>query len=172
MVRGGSTNIGVGGCRASHIGGEIDFFCPAAKVVFAADGTHLHGVGGLGIKIAKGIGTVVEVGSGNVDKVVHVVVHADLPGFGIAILGPAQINVASLGLLIVECGRNGTGDGTDGVEHGAIAHVAGFREERGFTLGEGKRALAIIVATIPNELIIITAQIERTIERRCTICTG
>ena len=162
LVGGGSTNIGVGGSRAGDSGGEVDFIAPAAEVACATDGTHFHGIAGFRIEITKGVHTGVEVSNGNVDKVVHVVVHANLPCFGSAVLGPAQVNATSTGSLIIEVGGFGTGLCADGVEHCAITvavTIAG--EKRIASFGKGPIMFAIPVITcIINKLEIVVTEFE------------
>ena len=167
LVRGGSTNIGVGGSRAGHIGGEVDFVAPAAKVACVTDGTHLHGVVGFGDEVFKGVDISGEIVDGDIDKVVHVVVHADLPVFGSAVLGPAQVNATSTGSLIIEVGGFGTRLCADGVDYGTVTvAVATAGKKRITSFGEGERTFIVVIAAIPNERNIIRTTVYRATSRR------
>ena len=105
--------------RALGLGGELHLVAPSALTVNAAAvGAHLHGVGGVVGEFGEGVGV-----GGHVDEVVLVVVEAELPSGGAAVLGPAQLDAVGGGLASGEgCGSeagNACGEADD------VALVAG-----------------------------------------------
>ena len=103
LVRGGSTNIGVGGSRAGDSGVDVDGVAPLAEAFAAAVGADSQGVVMIGGKAGEGVGNMpfgIVCGVVRIiyrDEMVHVTC-VDLPtGVGPSLV-PSQCYLASLGI--------------------------------------------------------------------------